>query len=184
VHHNVFENNNEPNFGAGTVAGVPTGTGILVISADATPYSYNILRGNNTAGLVLTDQIVAGFGPPFSADESLDGNYVFDNVLTGNGTSPDPDRWPLPAGYDLAFLTAQSSGNCEKDNTFDTEIGFAAFAAPPNAGTCVLPPPSVFPGCPAPPVGGSTTTTTTSTTTTSTMMGSPSPAFVESPAAR
>jgi parallel beta-helix repeat protein len=31
VHHNLFENNNEPNFGAGTVAGIPTGTGMLVI---------------------------------------------------------------------------------------------------------------------------------------------------------
>jgi len=186
VHHNVFESNNEPNFGAGTVSGVPTGTGILVISADTTPYSYNLLRNNNTAGLVLTDQIVAGFGPPFSADESLDGNYIFQNVMSGNGTSPDPDRWPLPNGYDFAFLTAQSSGNCESGNTFGTEIGFATFAltTPPNAnaGTCVLPPPAVFPGCPAPPIG--TVTTTTSSTTTTSLPGSPSPAFVDGPITR
>ena len=36
------------------------------------------------------------------------------------------------------------------DNIFGTELGFAVFAAPPNIGACMLPPPAVFPGCPAP----------------------------------
>jgi parallel beta-helix repeat protein len=191
VHHNVFDDNNEPNFGEGTVAGVPTGTGILIISADTTPYSYNFARGNDTIGLFLTDQIIAEFGPPFSADESTDGNFIFNNVLLGNGASPDPERWPFPEGFDIGFLTALSSGNCESGNVFDTEIGFAGFATPPNAGTCVLPPPAVFPGCPAPPITTTTTTTgpgttststtVTTTTTTTTEPGSPSGAFLDGP---
>jgi parallel beta-helix repeat protein len=189
VHHNLFENNNEPNFGAGTVAGVPTGTGILVISSDTTPYSYNIMRGNDTVGFFLTDQIIAEFGPPFSADESTDGNWVFNNVMLGNGTSPDPERWPFPVGYDIGFLAALSSGNCESGNVFNTQIGFDGFATPPNAGTCVLPPPDVFPTCPAPPITTTTTTTgpsttststtVTTTTTTTTEPGSPSAAFLD-----
>jgi parallel beta-helix repeat protein len=190
VHHNLFENNNEPNFGQGTVAGVPTGTGILVISADYTPYSYNLLRGNNTAGLVLTDQVIASFGPPFSADESVDGNYVFNNVMSNNGVSPDPARWqvagsPLP-GVDVAFLTAQSSGNCENGNTFDPmkQLGWNSFHTGTNTGTCVLPPPAVFPTCPAPPISSTTTTTPTTTTTSTTSPSSPSPAFVDAPSAR
>lgn len=192
VHHNLFENNNEPNFGApgSTVSGVPTGLGILVISADYTPYSYNLLRGNNTAGLVLTDQIIASFGPPFSADESVDGNYVFNNVMSNNGASPDPVRWavsgsPLP-GVDVAFLAAQSSGNCESGNTFDPmkALGFNTFHSGTNTGTCVLPPPAVFPTCPAPPISTTTSTTPTTTTTSTTLPGSPSPAFVDAPSAR
>jgi parallel beta-helix repeat protein len=168
VHHNLFENNNEPNFGAGTVSKVPTGTGILVLSADTTPYSYNLLRGNNTAGLVITDQVVGGFGPPYSSDESVDGNYVFDNFMANNGTMPDPDRWPLPFGADLVFLTSQSSGNCENGNVYMTQTGANAFHQGANTGTCVLPPPAVFPGCPAPPITTTTSTTSTTTTTDST----------------
>jgi len=153
VHHNLFENNNEPNFGSGSVAGVPAGTGTIVISADTTPYSYNIMRGNNTTGITFTTQDIAGFNPP--SEQSVDSNYFFNNWLTGNGTSPDPDNWPLPFGADVVFLTSESSDNCESGNVFNTEIGFASFASntPPNdnSGTCVLPVPD-FPGCPAPSV--------------------------------
>lgn len=152
VHHNLLENNNEPNFGGGTVAGVPTGTGLLVISGDTTPYFFNIMRGNNTSGMTITSQDIAGFTPP--SEQEVEGNYVFNNWMSGNGTSPDPDRWPLPAGYDFVFLSSSSSGNCENGNTFATELGFSTFASntPPhlNAGVCSLPPPAVFPGCPAP----------------------------------
>ena len=49
------------NYGAGTVAGIPDGTGLLVISNDTTPFSYNFARGNNTFGLALVDQDAAGF---------------------------------------------------------------------------------------------------------------------------
>lgn len=154
VHHNLFEANNEPNFGTGSVASVPTGTGIIVISGDTTPYSYNIMRGNDTTGITFTTQDIAGFTPP--SEQETEGNYVFNNWMSGNGLSPDPDRWPLPAGYDFVFLNSESSGNCQSGNIFATEIGFAGFASvtPPNvnAGTCTLPPPAVFPGCPAPPI--------------------------------
>jgi parallel beta-helix repeat protein len=150
VHHNVFENNNTPNFGSGTVAGVPTGSGVLVISSDKTPYSYNFIRGNNTGGHIVLDQVISDFGPPFSADQSVDSNYVFNNVVTGNGTSPDPDRWqlggnPLP-GADMIFLATEASGNCQGGNVFNTQLGIASYATP-----CTLPVPA-FPGCPTPPI--------------------------------
>ncbi len=148
VHHNLFENNNEPNFGTGNVSVVPTGTGILSLSSDTTTYHYNISRGNNSVGLVLVDQVIAEFGPPFSLDFAIDDNYVFNNWLSGNGTSIDPDRWPLPFGADIVFLSFDTSGNCESGNIFDTEIGFAVFGAGANLGTCTLPAPDPFPGCP------------------------------------
>lgn len=156
VHHNLFENNNEPNFGSGSVAGVPTGTGILVISSDSTLYHYNWLRGNNTVGLVLTDQFTAGFNLSAPGDaRTLDDNWVFNNVMSGNGTSPDGTNWPLPFGYDFAYLALDpggTTGQCELDNTYATEIGFATFAAAGNNGTCNLAVPPAFPECPAPPI--------------------------------
>ncbi len=148
VHHNLFENNNEPNFGSGSVAAVPTGTGIIVISGDTTPYSYNLLRGNDTTGITVTTQDIAGFTPP--SEQAVENNYFFNNWMTGNGTSPDPVRWPFPAGFDFVFLTSEASGNCHSGNVFATDLATAALDTPPNSGTCVLPPPAVVPGCPAP----------------------------------
>lgn len=148
VHHNLFESNNEPNFGSGSVAAVPTGTGIIVISGDTTPYSYNLLRDNDTTGITVTTQDIAGFTPP--SEQEVEDNYIFNNWMTGNGTSPDPVRWPFPAGFDFVFLTSAASGNCHSGNVFATDLATTALNTPPNSGTCVLPPPAVFPGCPAP----------------------------------
>lgn len=157
VHHNLFEDNNRTNIGTGAVGDVPEGTGILVISSDSSTYSYNLSRGNNSAGFVLTDQLTAGFNLSAPGDpRTIDDNWVYHNVMSGNGLSPDPIRWPLPIGYDLAFLALDpggSSGHCELANVFTTQLGFGAFASmtPPNnnLGTCVLPAP-VLPSCPAP----------------------------------
>jgi parallel beta-helix repeat protein len=143
VHHNLFENNNTPNFGTGTVALVPDGTGILVISNDTTPFHHNISRGHNTFGLALTDQVFSEFGPPFSADQAPQQNYFFSNIITGNGGTPD-----FAFGADvLAVATSDlvGGGNCQSDNIYGTEILFTALPA------CTLPPPS-FPTCPAPSV--------------------------------
>jgi hypothetical protein len=156
VHHNLFENNNEPNFGSGSVAGVPTGTGILVISSDSTLYHYNWLRGNDTVGLVLTDQFTAGFNLSAPGDpRTINDNWVFKNVMSGNGTSPDPSNWPLPFGYDFAYLALDpggTTGHCENGNSYGTELGFATFAAMGNNGTCNLAVPPAFAECPAPPI--------------------------------
>jgi hypothetical protein len=144
----------------------PTGLGILVISADDA-VRYNLLRGNNTAGLVLTDQIIASFGPPFSTDESVDGNFVFNNVMSGNGLAPTRcagrSRWRCPASTSRSSphnRAATASGN-----TFATDLGFSAFHSGTNTGTCVLPPPAVFD---LPGAADSSTTTTTPTTSTTT----------------
>jgi parallel beta-helix repeat protein len=142
VHHNLFESNNTPNFGSGTVAGVPAGSGILVISNDTTPFHHNISRNNRTFGFALVDQDAAAFGPPFSADQLPEYNYVFDNIFTGNGFDPDFDF-----GTDaFAFMMSYPGvGNCQSGNTLGAEILFSALPV------CTLPPPS-FASCPAPSV--------------------------------
>ena len=61
VAHNVFVDNNGVNYGAGNVAGVPVGTGMLLISDDNSVYEYNIVTGNDSFGIAMTDQVVAEF---------------------------------------------------------------------------------------------------------------------------
>jgi parallel beta-helix repeat protein len=142
VHHNLFEANNTANFGSGTVAAVPAGTGILIISNDTTPFHHNISRDNRTFGLAFVDQQIAEFGPPFSADSLPEDNYIFANVLLGNGSNPD-----FAFGTDaLALFGGGPAGNCQSGNVFTTEVGFSS-----SLMTCTLPPPA-FPSCPAPPV--------------------------------
>ena len=127
VSHNVFDDNNGPNYGSGNVAGVPEGTGILVISTDDSEFEYNFIRGNNSFGFALTDQMVAQFGPPFSSDQKTERNTVADNVVTGNGGNPDDEA---PFAADILFALAESSsgdppvedhGNCIRDNLVDQE---------------------------------------------------------------
>jgi parallel beta-helix repeat protein len=139
VHHNVMEANNTPNFGSGTVAQVPAGTGILVVSNDTTPFHHNIARNNRTFGFILVDQVIAEFGPPFSADQAPEQNFVYSNIFTDNGFDPD-----FPLDGDAITLITEGTGNCENDNIYGTEVGFAALPA------CVLPP--SFPTCPGPSV--------------------------------
>jgi parallel beta-helix repeat protein len=184
VHHNVFDNNNTMNYGAGTVAGIPDGTGILIISNDTTPFSYNFARGNNTFGLALVDEAAAGFDVS-AVDPTLDYNHVFHNVVTGNGTTPDttPPNDSPAAGDVLAisFDPGGQNANCLSDNLLTAGIDdgdILLSLVPPNfasSGCATLP---VFPGCPAPPITTSTTSTPTTSTTTTTAM-SPSGAFID-----
>jgi parallel beta-helix repeat protein len=157
IHHNVLDDNNEPNFGSGTVAGVPRGIGMLVISNHSSPIHHTVTRDNGTSGIVLVDEVVAEFGPPFSPIQELRDNYFFYNVMTDNGGDPeDNGSWPLGGGLNFVLLPSESSGNCENGNIFASHIGFNLFAVNSsphfNDGTCVLPPPALLPGCPGTPI--------------------------------
>ncbi len=138
VHHNVFEANNRVNIGSGTVGGVPDGAGILVIANDSTLIHHNIQRNHRTWGLALTNQQAAGFTPP-DPDPEPDSNYIFSNVITGNGYNPHPLGL---VGGDMVNIS-NGVGNCSSDNTVDTPLIGNALPA------CSLPP-AAFPLCPAP----------------------------------
>jgi parallel beta-helix repeat protein len=122
VAHNVFDSNNGENYGSGNVAGVPEGTGMLVISNDDSVFEYNFVRNNNSFGIALTDQVVAEFGPPFSADYQTQNNRVRRNVATGNGGDTD-DEAPFPADVAL-FITDPPGGhdNCFEGNLSDIPL--------------------------------------------------------------
>lgn len=150
VNHNVLEGNNAVNIGSGTVAAVPQGTGILIVSNDTTTFHHNISRGNSTFGIALTDQPFAEFGPPFSVDFDPTENYMYANILADNGFD---SHAPLSLAGDAVAIVSNVApntlGNCQANNLFGpipTEIGFNSLP------TCTLPAPSPFATCPAPSV--------------------------------
>jgi parallel beta-helix repeat protein len=164
VYDNVSENNNLPNFGSGIVSMVPRGTGLMILSNDAAHVHDNVVTGNDTFGLAVTDQVTLNllFDPdPFptpSPDATTADNYFVDNVMTGNGGDPDPAAGGFAADA-LVVALGGGTGNCQHGNTYATEVGFAAL--PP----CGAPPP---PGCPYVPPATTTSTTLVSATTTTT----------------
>lgn len=140
VHHNVFEGNNRVNIGAGTVAGVPDGTGVLVIANDSTLVDHNIFRDHRTFGYAQIGQGLAGF-TPVDPDPVPDYMTLFDNVVTNNGYDPHP--LGLGAGGDLVIITP-GTGSCSSNNTVSVEDNGSVILP-----DCTLPPPA-FAACPAP----------------------------------
>jgi parallel beta-helix repeat protein len=130
--NHVFDNNRD-NTGGGAVAGVPVGTGILIIGADNVTVRNNEITGNDSFG-------IASIGNPFAfADPRIepfvDDLVVADNTLVGNGSNPDPLRAFTP-GADIIFLPdvfdpvtgmlllvdPDPSDNCFDGNTFDVDF--------------------------------------------------------------
>jgi parallel beta-helix repeat protein len=94
VHDNDVSNNNGDNFGepGTTVAKVPKGVGMIILSSDENEIAHNTIHGNDSAGLV-----VLSYGPPLfdtpkdpNFDRFPEGNFIHDNDFAGNGTNPYP----------------------------------------------------------------------------------------------
>jgi parallel beta-helix repeat protein len=165
VHDNIITNNNLPNYGSGLVGDVPVGTGMLILSNDSSVFEDNTVTGNNTFGIVLTDQNVLNllFEPdPFptpSPDYLATDNSFIGNTQSGNGTNPDPAVPPSFASDGAIVLTggASGTGNCA-DDLPGGSVGYFWNGLP----ACPVPPSQ--PGCPL--VTTTSTTATTSTTST------------------
>lgn len=149
IHDNIVTNNNTPNFGSGIVGLVPRGTGMIVLSNDDSLFRNNLVTGNDSFGIAVTDQVVlnALFDPdPFpttSPDPVVENNQFVDNVFTGNGGNPDPSVSAFAS--DTLFVAVGASGNCQSGNMLNTSFGFSSLPA------CTLPA-TLPPGCPVPPL--------------------------------
>ena len=91
VRNNFVNDNNHVNFGApgSLVAGIPSGTGILVMAADQVTIENNIITGNNNAGITVTD---LAYGANTANDPEVEPNpdrlVILDNIMIDNGNSP------------------------------------------------------------------------------------------------
>jgi parallel beta-helix repeat protein len=168
IHDNTVTNNNGPNYGSGLVGDVPVGTGMLILSNDTSVFENNTVTGNDTFGIVLTDQNVLNllFEPdPFptpSADPASEYNSFVGNTQTGNGTNPDPSVPAAFASDGAVVITGGSpgTGNCG-DDLPGGSVSYFWNVMP----ACSVPPPQ--PNCP---LVTTTSTTSTSSTTSTTML--------------
>ncbi|MBC8767834.1 right-handed parallel beta-helix repeat-containing protein [Arenibacter sp. BSSL-BM3] len=91
LRNNFVVNNNHENFGApgSTVAGIPAGTGILIMAADDVVVENNIITGNNNTGITIVDLAT---GAPKANDPNSEGNpdrvVILDNIMFNNGNAP------------------------------------------------------------------------------------------------
>jgi parallel beta-helix repeat protein len=147
IHHNLSEENETPNFGSGTAALVPRGTGMIVLSNDDSTVRYNVSRNNGTFGLAVTDQAILDtlFNPfgAFSPDLLVENNAFIGNLFIGNGDDPDPTIAALMLNADLGFVVSNgTAGSCQSNNQYASYAGSVL----PACGALS------FPSCPAPPV--------------------------------
>ncbi len=88
IRNNFVVNNNTANFGApgSTVAGIPAGTGILVMAADEVIIEGNIISNNKTAGIIITDHYNAEnvtIDP--ESEPNADRISILNNIMLNNG---------------------------------------------------------------------------------------------------
>ena len=86
--NNFVIGNNHVNFGApgSTVAGIPPGTGMLVMAADDVVVEGNIVSDNKVAGLLIVDHAhAANITIDPESDPNSDRVSILDNVMLNNG---------------------------------------------------------------------------------------------------
>jgi parallel beta-helix repeat protein len=92
--NNFVVGNNHVNFGApgSTVAGIPSGTGMLIMAADDVVVEGNIVSDNKVAGVLITDH---GHAANITIDPESEPNSdrvaILDNVMLKNGYDTIPD---------------------------------------------------------------------------------------------
>lgn len=88
IRNNFIAGNNHPNFGApgSTVAGIPAGTGVLIMAADQVVIEDNIIKDNKNTGILIVDHANAS---NVTADPESEPNpdqvSILNNTMLNNG---------------------------------------------------------------------------------------------------
>ena len=94
IRNNWVSNNNTKNFGApgSTVAGIPAGTGMLIMAADKVVIEDNLILGNKTAGIIITDhQNAPNTTLDPESDPTPDQVMILNNLMYNNGYDTVPE---------------------------------------------------------------------------------------------
>ncbi len=97
VFRNKVENNNTDNFAppGGAVAGVPSGSGIVINSNDKVEIFENDVANNNTANVLISSFFSASYSDRETAptfDPYPETIYIYDNRFEGGGSAPDREE--------------------------------------------------------------------------------------------
>ncbi len=152
--NNFVVGNNHENFGApgSTVAGIPSGTGILVMAADDVVIEGNVISDNKVAGIIVTDH---GHAANITVDPESEPNSdrvrMLDNVMLNNGYETIPEVKALllaegKGGKNLDIIrVGPSPGSCIVNrHQYVTagvgDFGECDFTHTANVSTYLLPP--------------------------------------------
>lgn len=93
IRRNFVVNNNHANFGApgSIVAGVPPGLGIMVMAGDDVVIEDNIISGNKSVGILVTDLNFQSASNDPESEPNTDRLVVLNNVMHNNGYDPIPE---------------------------------------------------------------------------------------------
>ena len=136
IRNNFVISNNHPNFAApgSTVAGVPAGTGILVMAADDVVIEGNIIRDNKTAGILITDHAhAANVTIDPESDPNADRVRILDNLMSNNGydTLDDVKKLmflELQRGHPDIVRVGPSKDSCILNRERYVTVGLKKFA--------------------------------------------------------
>ena len=135
IRNNFIVGNNHKNFGApgSIVAGVPSGTGIIVMAADDVQIENNIIRDNKNVGIVIVDHGSFGNIPKDpEAEPNPDRVSIYRNFFSNNGYEPIDDIKALMAvsltrkGPDVVSV-GPGSGSCALDKTSFKSLGIGSW---------------------------------------------------------
>jgi parallel beta-helix repeat protein len=121
--NNFVVDNNHKNFGApgSTVAGIPAGTGVLVMAADDVVIEGNVISNNKVAGVIVTDHAhAANITIDPESEPNSDRVRLLDNVMLNNGYDTIPEA--------KALLLAEAKGGKALDII---RVG-------PSPGSCIV----------------------------------------------
>ena len=141
VRYNFVTNNNRANFApkGSAAAAVPGGTGIIVSAADAVYIEGNIITGNNSVGVLMTDHDVSPNLRDPDMDPTPDNIHIYRNTFWNNGHAPMEAVKDFLAAINIhhgfeIMLATKSKGGCIADRYTVRELGTETFKdCPPGA---------------------------------------------------
>jgi len=136
IRHNFVVGNNHDNFGApgSTVAGIPPGTGVLIMAADDVVIEGNIISDNKTAGILVTDHAhAANITVDPESEPNSDRVKILDNVMRDNGYDTIADvkalmLTELKRGNPDIVRVGPSPGSCIANRERYVTVGVDDFA--------------------------------------------------------
>lgn len=135
IRNNYIAANNHPNFGApgSTVAGIPAGTGILIMAADKVIIEDNIIKDNKNTGILIVDHSnAANITADPDSEPNPDEISVLNNTMLNNGYDPIIEIKGLMAlelknGHPDIVHASKGKGNCILDRSQYTTAGLKNF---------------------------------------------------------
>lgn len=136
IRNNFIVGNNHDNFGApgSTVAGIPPGTGILVMAADNVIIEDNIISDNKNTGILIVDHAhAANISADPESEPNPDNIAILDNVMLNNGYATIPTIKALMVAESKSLEpdvvhVSKGSGSCITNRHRYKTVGIKGFA--------------------------------------------------------